>query len=67
MVLLLFVDEESIESMYKYLIKEGQVKEHPEFLFLGQYDSKFIPVMEHLVILCCYFLSFTLNLTPTSR
>ena len=37
--------------MYKYLIKEGQVKDHPELLFLGQYSyGEFVPKMEHLVI-----------------
>jgi len=40
--------EESIDSMHKYLIKEGQVKDHPDLLFLGEFYYGFLPRMEHL-------------------
>ncbi|CAG8475060.1 8593_t:CDS:2 [Funneliformis caledonium] len=44
--------EESIDGMHKYLVKEGQVKDRPDLLFLGEYTSgrigSFISRMEHL-------------------
>jgi len=41
---------ESIESMYKYLIKESPIKERPDLLFLGELSSNgnFIGKMGHL-------------------
>lgn len=43
------IDEESIDSMHEYLIKEGQVKNRPDLLFLGEIYHGFLPRMEHLV------------------
>ncbi|RGB32152.1 Glycoside Hydrolase Family 47 protein [Rhizophagus diaphanus] len=40
--------EESIDSMHEYLIKEGQVKNRPDLLFLGEIYHGFLPRMEHL-------------------
>ncbi|GBB94547.1 hypothetical protein RclHR1_02380006 [Rhizophagus clarus] len=40
--------EESIDSMHKYLTREGQVKNRPDLLFLGEIYHGFLPRMEHL-------------------
>ncbi|RIA99363.1 Glycoside Hydrolase Family 47 protein [Glomus cerebriforme] len=41
--------EESIDGMHNYLIKEGQIKGHPDLLFIGSlYYNSFISQMEHL-------------------
>ncbi|CAG8626260.1 20514_t:CDS:10 [Cetraspora pellucida] len=40
---------ESIDSMHKYLIKDGIIKDRPDLLFLGDFSlDNFIGVMDHL-------------------
>lgn len=56
---LIFEDIESVESMYKYLIKESPINDRPELLFLGELsiNGYFVGKMGHLVIFVFFFLS----------
>ena len=50
-------DIESIDSMYKYLIKESPIKERTDLIFLGElsYGGNFIGKMGHLVNFLMFF------------
>jgi hypothetical protein len=56
-------DIESIESMYKYLIKESPVKERPDLLFLGELhnDNNFVGKMGHLVNISYFCVNDVIN------